>query len=155
MMAVWNDYRLEGIDGRSKPGFAFSTDGGNTWVDSVLKNGSAFIDGFDPSCVFGRGDTAYYCYVRDSAAGHGLGIYLARTTNLGASWPLDTPLTTNGGADKPYMAIDNTGGTRDGYLYASWYIGNAVKFALSRNRGVTDSVQTIDSTSAQVHSPIP
>lgn len=53
-----------------------------------------------------------------------------------------TDVATTGNEDKPYMAIDNTGGARDGRIYVCWTdftTGTAIKFSYSADHGVTFS----------------
>lgn len=146
-MVVWNDFR----NGVVQPGFGFSTDFGVTWTASVktpLPTG--YNRGFDPSCAINRSGRAFYCYAaakpyggtRDTARRD---IFVAFTNTNGAPW-VDSILSrslTYKTEDKPFMAIDNTGGTKDGYLYVSWITASdptfgysAVMFSRSSDAGI-------------------
>ena len=151
LLAGWNDYRKIGNDDSVKLGYAFSTNGGNTWLgDTVLiDNGGTIIHGGDPSVSFWKGDTAFYCHLRYPAK---IGtIYLSRTTDLGLHWDLGTRISDDSLSDRPCMAIDSA----NGKIYVSWIMRKALKFAYSSDKGATFTKQTIDSSSSTVDAPIP
>ncbi len=59
VICVWNDFRYGTF---SKPGYAYSTDGGNTWNDSVFSSSGSYTYGFDPSVSFDKNGNAFYCH---------------------------------------------------------------------------------------------
>lgn len=139
LMSVWNDFHY----GNSKPGYAFSTDGGNSWTtEDVIPAHDGYTNGVDPSAAFDRYGNAYYCYIASLNGGYGP-IYVSKTTTFQppVSWSHKqvSDLTSQ---DKPYMTVDNTGGTRDGRIYVSWTdksVETAIKFAYSTNQGISYS----------------
>jgi hypothetical protein len=140
VIAAWNDFRVINGNDFSKPGYAFSTNGGQTWSEAIVTP-SGYTNGFDPSVSFDRFGNAFYCYVASTGS---LGpIYVSRTTDFGANWNSHkqvSTLTTD--QDKPFMAVDNTSGTYDGRIYVSWSdfsSGSSIKFAYSTNNGTTFS----------------
>ncbi len=141
LLAAWNDLRVGGAR------CAFSTDGGNNWIEQLIPGQRAF----DPSTAFGRDGRAFYCYMAWTDA------VVSRTSNLGVEW-LTSPVGSGAGQDdKPYIAVDNSGhqGT-DGNIYVSWmvHIGHPdntvtylIKFSRSTNSGSTfsETPVTLDS----------
>ncbi|MCL4539510.1 MAG: glycoside hydrolase [Bacteroidetes bacterium] len=142
LMATWNDDRSNVY---SQPGYSFSTDGGNSWSsNSPLDPVPGTYDyGVDPSCALDAHGNMYYTYLACTAqAANRSGpfqVYISRTTDDGAVWgtahPVSVGLTNE---DKPYMAVDNTGGTYDGRIYVAWTdftSGAAIDFAYSTDQG--------------------
>jgi len=151
LMVVWNDFK-DAVDPdaakKAKAGYAFSTDGGNTWpiVNVILpydRDGINYTWGFDPSCAFDRSNNAYYCYVaRRTDLTEAFGpIHLAKTNDNGASWDHARVSPSFTYQDKPFMTIDNTGGTYNGRIYVSWAdlttLQEVIKFAVSVDGGST------------------
>ncbi len=137
LMATWNNFYpppyYEGYP--YSPGWGFSTDGGNTW--SI---GNIDIQGFDPSCAIDDSGRAYYTHIQNGV------VSIDYTTDDGHHWTYHPVSYSTSYQDKPYMAVDNTGGTYDGRLYVAWN-GNdpnsyAIKFAYSDNQGVSWSEHT-------------
>ncbi len=138
LMATWNDFNNGTY---SKPGFAFSTDGGNSWSVGVIDSSSTALHyGVDPSCAFDRYGNAYYTYIATTSGVSPTIIYISKTTNNGPPWTASQVSTGLTNEDKPYMAVDNTGGSYDGRLYVAWTdftSGSAIRFAYSTNQGST------------------
>lgn len=132
LLVTWNDFR---DGGNSKPGYGFSTDGGETWTTTFFNH-----LGFDPSCVFDKDGYAYYTYIRDNPGSLG-GVEIARTNNFGQPWIFNQVSPQTNSQDKPYMTIDNTGGGFDGRIYIAWKerINNPnaqrILFSFSANKG--------------------
>jgi len=142
LIGAWNDFRSDYF---SQAGYAFSTNGGTSWSEGIVPAPTGrptYIYGFDPSAVFDRYGNAFYCYIASDDIRLGA-TYVARSTNQGTTW--DVIKQVSAGAldqDKPYIAVDNTGGTRDGRIYVSWTdfsSGSAIKFAYSTDHGVSFS----------------
>ncbi len=106
------------------PGFSFSTDGGNSWATGrQIPSPGGHNYGFNTSCAIDRHGHEYCMYTtRDDPSGPPpLQVDISVSTDNGNTrphWYPVSPLTT--GQDKPYMAVDNTGGNRDGRIYAAW-----------------------------------
>lgn len=125
LMFVWNDFRYGGS--LCKPGFAISTDGGNSFVrsDVLSPDPPTYNYGFDPSCGFDGNGYGYYvhiAYLNDNPGFDTLlgPVYISRTTNDGGTWLRKRISPEIIQQDKPYMAIDNTGGPNNGRIYAAW-----------------------------------
>ena len=161
-LATYHDFR----NGVPEPGYARSTDLGTTWSPLILTRPSGYQRGFDPSGAINRSSKYFYCYaatVGDPFTTRWNVFVSYTTTPTQQDWTdvnLSTSLTYQI-HDKPYMAIDNTGGSRDGYLYASWTAGNDVyltnsetRFSRSTNNGVSWSTTPLllDSESGQAAS---
>jgi hypothetical protein len=142
MLASWNDFRpTPNNQSGPKAGYAFSTDGGTTWLaDNIIEEHNDYVGGVDPSVAFDRNGMAFYCYVAMPSGGLGR-IYVSRTSSIDPpDWEHYPVSTQTSGQDKPYIAIDNTEGQFDGRIYASWtgfgtnnYV--AIRFAYSTNGG--------------------
>lgn len=157
LLGSWNDFRIT-PNTFSQAGFGRSTDGGDTWQEGILpapSNQSSYIYGFDPSVAFDRYGNAFYGYIATSYSNYlndYLGAtYVAKSTDGGANW-INTNIrqvsTATIKQDKPFIAIDNTGGARDGRIYVSWTdfsSGSNIKFAYSSDHGVTFSITTLGS----------
>lgn len=127
LIATWNNIQADNLN--SHPGWAFSTDAGVTWPFTDLLT----VHGADPSVGFDHFGIAYYCYLNKDDGK----IHVAHTTNLGSRWDDHrvSPITTSDDEDKPYMAIDNTGGSRDGRIYVVWKVNNGVRSSYSSDHG--------------------
>ena len=137
LISAWNDFRSNLFE----PGYAFSTNSGNNWSDNILPNHGGYNYGFDPSLAIDNNGNVFYCYIGSSGS---LGpVFVSKTTNNGSSWSHTQVSSANSDQDKPFMAVDNTGGTYDGRIYVSWTDfsgGNTkIKFSYSSNHGNTFS----------------
>jgi hypothetical protein len=90
--------------------------------------------GFDPSCEFDATGAVLYCYVAQdnpppgTTIQHQWRLYIARSVDNGSTWGSYTLVDggTQGAGpppfynDKPYIAVDHTGGQYNGNVYVSW-----------------------------------
>jgi len=106
LIAAWIDDRTPATVHCS-----FSTDGGGTWAETEVRSG---VRSVDPSVAFDRHGWTYFAYMNGSRA-----LSVSRTSDLGSSWDETDDIAT--AVDKPYIAVDNTGGEFDGRVYVSWY----------------------------------
>ncbi len=112
MIATWNDFQS---NIRSQAGYAISSDGGLNWfkIDTITGiNRHPFRFGFDPSCGFDRYGNTYYCYntYRNDNGGRGP-VYISKSPDYGINWQhILVSVNYEYNQDKPYMAVDNTGG---------------------------------------------
>jgi len=137
VMIVWRDFRL----GYRRVGLGVSTDGGHTWVDSLLSGGT-FQRYSDPAISGDRLGNIYPLTM--NYTGYGLSDYsIWKTTDNGAAW--SGPYYLIGSyvdylEDKEFMAIDRTGGAHDGNIYVAWarFPGpTRIMFVRSTTGGVT------------------
>ncbi|MCM2271124.1 MAG: hypothetical protein NDJ18_01000 [candidate division Zixibacteria bacterium] len=151
IIANWRDFRL----GYRQIGIGRSTDGGLTWVDSLIDVGMQYFNfsawQSDPTLAVDRLGN-FYMSVLDFLPAGGLSssvISFYRSLDKGVSWegpyiPDPPPGTTF--EDKQFITVDRTGGAHDGNLYCAWarfYEGpNRIMFVRSTDGGVTfdDSV---------------
>lgn len=137
LMATWNDFRLVYDYNYVVPGYGFSSDGGYSWTTSYILHPD-YLFGYDPSCAFDRYGYAFYCYCASNDDGGPTPVSVSRTPDAGQTW--NHYEVHYGKTDKPYMAVDNTGGSYDGRIYVSWTDGttiNAIMFAYSPDQGET------------------
>jgi len=131
VIANWRDFRL----GFRQIGIGRSTDGGQTWIDSLIEPSMQHI--FILTGQFGRQsdptmtvDAAGNFYmsvldyvpaapnISDSSV-----ISFYKSTDKGISWTGPVPNVSQFGPffeDKQFITTDRTGGVHDGNLYMSW-----------------------------------
>lgn len=120
VMAVWRDFRLT----YRRVAIGISTDGGYTWVDSLLKGG-VYYQYSDPAIWCDRFGTFYPLTMNFSFDPYGeCNLALWKTTDNGATFsgPFYAVHDTVNEylEDKEFMTIDRTGGTYDGNIYICW-----------------------------------
>ena len=103
-------------------GLWVSHDGGATW--SVV-NLPGFGQGADQSVVFDRHGTAYYACDQLLGIGGVGGIVVWRSADGGDHWtgPVTAAATLDSDGhliDRPFLAVDTSGGPRDGTVYVGW-----------------------------------
>ena len=142
LVAGAKDYRLKSIGEHRWHGYYRSVDGGQTWTSGLLPGfpGDASSQGLasplhrsnatsDPVLAFDRLGNVYYAGLvfNVSAAGFlGNGpigntvAFVAKYTNDGATYSSVKLITGPLFADKPWIAVDNTGGPFDGNVYLAF-----------------------------------
>ncbi len=169
-LATWNDFRAS-PNNHPEPGYGVSTNGGVTWMRGLLTlparppGQPPIVRGFDPSCAINRGGVYFYCYaVKNNATPPRWNIAVSKTTTPNSpDWQdnvISDPVTDYAVHDKPFLAIDNTGGDRDGFLYASWsgaldenYNVDRIYFSRSEDGGNTWTNPTEISSRARMVMP--
>jgi hypothetical protein len=144
LLGTWNDFRSNVF---SQAGYAFSVNGGYTWNGGLMPTHDGYSYGFDPSCAFDRYGNAFYCYCAYISSSN-QPVYVSRTTTFQPpfSWNHKKVSLVNNLQDKPYMTVDNTGGSRDGRIYVTWTdfsLGSAINFAYSSDHGGSFSTPVI------------
>jgi hypothetical protein len=126
VLANWRDFRI----GFRQIGIGRSTDGGQTWVDSLISRSNQYF-GFDskqsdPTMTVDRLGN-YYMSVLDWDAFGFSGfsiIAFYKSTDKGLTWldpvPNISVLDNTIFEDKQFITTDRTGGIHDGNLYCSW-----------------------------------
>ena len=146
--AGWNDYCLSDL-AAGWQGFAFSTNGGDTWTDSIVPGypqdtsteGQAsplfgkHTDAGDPIAAFDNDGNLYVGGIAFNRVGAINGdVYVATygTNDPAGPYPVDylrtvvvgkgTPSRNFQGIfqDKPMLEVDRTGGSHDGNVYVCW-----------------------------------
>ena len=125
IIAVWRDFRL----GYRQVAIGRSTDGGQTWSDSLIYFGMQVFFGdswqSDPTLTVDRMGN-FYISVLDFDASGFTGSFIAfyKSTDKGISWtgPVTNVPDINPDIfeDKQFITVDRTGGPHDGNLYCSW-----------------------------------
>ncbi len=152
IVAGAQDYRLLPEGGHRWHGYYRSTNDGLTWSISLLPGfpGDASPEGLasplkafntltDPVLAFDRSGNVYYVGLAFNSIGPPPGtpvlgsdrIFVARYVDHGATYDGATLIGT-AGADKPWIAVDNTGGPNDGNVYVTYYdLASSTVFAHS------------------------
>jgi hypothetical protein len=116
-----------------------SHDGGSSWVGATLPG---FAHGADQSVVFDRHGTAYF------SCDQSLQLVLWKSLDGGDTWTGPTTVAvsapdSNGQIiDRPFLAVDTSGGSRDGTVYAGWESFFTDLVAAVYLRSSTDGGQT-------------
>src|SRR6266567_3009947 len=133
IVAGAQDYRLLSVGGHRWHGFYRSTDDGLTWTVSLVPgfpgdNSSqglssplhAFQCTSDPVLTFDRNGNVYYAGITCSTPGFKL--FVVKYTGDGATYASTTvfPISTYHHADKPWIAVDTSGGQNDGNVYLTY-----------------------------------
>ncbi len=118
IVALWRDFRL----GYRQVGYGRSTDGGNTWTDSLISSGNNPRQS-DPMVDVDRQGNIYLGfmdYIREPD--YQCQISILKSTDKGLTFepPVSTVYDPDGLQDKEFMTVDRTGGPYDGNIYMSW-----------------------------------
>ncbi|MFH1374736.1 MAG: dockerin type I domain-containing protein [bacterium] len=119
VIADWRDFRL----GYRQVGVGRSTDGGDTWVDS-LANRVKYDQQSDPCLDVDRDGNFYLCFMDWGVfVDQNSALCVTKSTDKGLTWSLPVGFEAPPGMyfeDKQFITIDRTGGFYDGNFYMSW-----------------------------------
>ena len=126
IIANWRDFRL----GYRQVGVGRSTDGGQTWTDSLISQAMEVFFGnsqqSDPTMTVDRLGNFYMSVLDWDAFGFTNESYIAfyKSIDKGVSWTgpvIHVPVPNNQVfEDKQFITVDRTGGPFDGNLYCTW-----------------------------------
>jgi len=143
-----NNYNDYNINGNNRVSAYVSLDWGVTWY-SPFPNG--IFDNVnsccDPAAAIGLNGYMYVAYL-------GNGIRVARSTDMGNTWPNIATLPTNGGQDKRHLKIDNSCNSLNiykGRLYCAWSDNVGTRVSYSANFGIDWFTQTLPNSSGFGH----
>jgi hypothetical protein len=139
IVAGAQDYRLLAEGGHRWHGYYRSTDGGQSWSVMLLPGypgdnsphglGSPLHGTFaattDPVLAFDRSGNVYYVGITAAAtftSPVGFNLFVAKFVNDGANYAFTTllPRYIYNLADKPWIAVDESGGPNDGTVYVTY-----------------------------------
>ncbi|HID32365.1 MAG TPA: exo-alpha-sialidase, partial [bacterium (Candidatus Stahlbacteria)] len=109
----WNDSRL----GTYHVGFGASTDGGQTWKETLMIQ-TSYPDDCDPCIIISETGDIYYFWLSYNPYTARGDIYLTKSTDWGKTWQPSicvTPNSYNTLDDKPWAAIDGNN------VFVTWY----------------------------------
>ena len=138
-----------------------SLDGGRTFAGGQIEGIGLYGREGDPALAAHRRGTFYLSYIDHSPTGNRVAV--ARSTDGGFTWPSvgvvhDQP-GLGGSEDKPYLAVDDTGGPFDGNVYVAWVRiadnGGRIRLARSTDRGVSFTSALLTPTVSAVTGPVP
>jgi hypothetical protein len=116
VIAAWRDFRL----GYRRIGVGRSTDGGNTWTDSLISSTRYYYQS-DPCLDVDADGNFFVCFMDWDNTGTAT-ITTLKSYDKGLTWPwmVTTPTNLTAQEDKPFVTVDRTGGPYDGNLYMAW-----------------------------------
>ncbi len=139
IVAGAQDYRLLSVGGHRWHGYYRSIDGGQTWNVMLLpgypgdnsREGLAsplhgvYVSISDPVLAFDRSGNVYYVGITAAASFTsplGFNLFAAKFVNDGADYAFTTllPRSLYNLADKPWIAVDSSGGPNDGTVYVTY-----------------------------------
>lgn len=136
IVAGAQDLRLLSVGGHRWHGFYRSTDAGATWTNTILLGfpGDTSPKGLtsplrkfnatsDPVLAFDRNGNLYYAGLGLTATINGVfptGLFVTKFTNDGATYFNTTLISAGISPDKPWIAVDTTGGPYDGNVYVAY-----------------------------------
>ncbi|MEX2485892.1 MAG: T9SS type A sorting domain-containing protein [Brumimicrobium sp.] len=124
LVAAWMGFKLgQKIIIKTRATF----DGGETWSTTAeLPHIETDYGSADPSLQIDNNGNVYLCYIDFDNVNHSAGkIVVAKSTDGGTSWsaPVDAISTTDCPdqlcIDRPWMVVDNSGGSLDGTVYVT------------------------------------
>ena len=135
LVACWRDFRL----GNRRVAVGYSLDGGITWSDDLMP--TQLGTNTDPVLVVDRNGT-FYLAMLDLVWEGDNQILVFRSTDKGMTWDPPGQVSSYPGEflhDKEWIAVDRTGGARDGHLYVAWtrYWDLTVLFSRSTDQGAS------------------
>ncbi|MEZ4655546.1 MAG: sialidase family protein [Candidatus Eisenbacteria bacterium] len=153
-VACWRDFRL----GYRQVGVGYTFDGGQTWTDFLI--GGELPWDSDPVITVDD-DGTFYMVVINYQDGGANQLSVHRSNTGGVSW--DGPFTAvfSPGTtfeDKEWIAVDRTGGPRNGNVYIAWarFYDVQIHCVTSTDRGATWSPPTpVSSASSSGQWPVP
>lgn len=119
LVVGWREFPSVNSDWRYA-GYAWSEDGGLTWTNGGTLDsppGYAGAAQTDP-VVKVNADGVFYYWSEVFRPNYAQFMY--RSTDGGATWAVPDAIEDPTNGDKPWLAIDNTGGMGDGHLYGGW-----------------------------------
>ena len=129
----------------------FSTDGGDTWTETVLPEGGTCCD---PTVDWSADGSFAYAATLGGCSMFGCSVWFYRSDDGGQTWnglenatPGDPRREiTSGGSDKEYIHVDKhpTSPFKDN-IYVTWHESNVMQFGVSTDSGNTFTTQSFSS----------
>src|SRR6266850_1763246 len=112
-------YMLSSIQGSQySTAVSVSFDNGRTWSRTLQEQISGWPEeprSLDPTCAYGPESSAYFAAVFGISLEAGTVFF--RSSDGGMNW--SSPVTLYGAWDRPYIAVDTTGGKYNGRIYVN------------------------------------
>jgi Domain of unknown function DUF11 len=144
LVAAWNDSgSWDGISGGGNDhftGYGFSSNNGKTWTDAGALPNTPGGDAGDPVLAFHAGTGAVFFATLEFS--NLLNIHVFKSTDSGHTFALPVNGTPGvpGQQDKPWLTVDNFGGTGNGNAYLCWTQFNptgSIRFTRSTDGGAS------------------
>jgi hypothetical protein len=123
LVAAWMKYHLAPAPAGMVIATSSSTNGGLNWSNPVeIIHFRTHWVSADPTLVFKNDGTVYLGYIDYKSSFDSGAVYITRSTNGGTSWGVSNKVidyfdNADLAIDRPWMAIDNSGGAFNGNLY--------------------------------------
>jgi len=159
LVAVWIDYRVDGLNPRNIR-YAYSFDGGVTWTENLFPPS---IAGYpfqgDPTIAVDNDGNFFISFLSFFVSGRTYrgGVFVAKSTDGGQTWPpslfrrLDSDEVFD---DKCWITVDRTESSHGGNVYVAWTHGDpfgSLRTWLARS---TDHGMTFDPHTVVSHGPV-
>jgi hypothetical protein len=123
-------------------GISYTVDGGNVWHEVTLPatpGHPEFTWLVDPDVAFAADGTAYLWGepVANPPTLTTIAMVAYRSLDGGAHWQSMAVLHNDSNDDKGWIAVDETGGSHRGTLYAVWGANTPLRFARSKDKAAT------------------
>ncbi len=141
VLSSWRDFRL----GYRQVAIGRSTDGGNTWVDSLVRR-TKYERQSDPCVDVNSNGDFFICFLDYELFTGGASLLtVVKGYNKGVNWGPDISVGSYDGTfeDKQFITVDRTGGPNTGDLYMAWarftpaHDGDTIMFVRLQDEAIT------------------
>ncbi len=115
----WRQFPTINSDSRYA-GYAWSSDGGLTWTNGGTLAGPPGYQNPEQSDPLVKVNAQGVFYYWSEVFRPNYAQWMYQSADGGQTWSVPDPIEDPTSGDKPWLAIDNTGGMGDGHLYGGW-----------------------------------
>ncbi|MCC6908590.1 MAG: exo-alpha-sialidase [Phycisphaerales bacterium] len=119
LVVGWRQFPTINSDSRYA-GYAWSSDGGLTWTNGGTLAGPPGYQNPEQSDPLVKVNAQGVFYYWSEVFRPNYAQWMYQSADGGQTWSVPDPIEDPTSGDKPWLAIDNTGGMGDGHLYGGW-----------------------------------